>query len=142
MTADEVVAAARGWLDVPYVKRGRERTGVDCLGLGVMVARELGVPHEDQVDYQLSPRADLLILRTLGRFLVRQPAAPIRPGLVGCFAERTHPGHIGIFSRKHGRIHLIHARRLPPRVVEESWEMIPRGELRLIGLFAFPGMTD
>lgn len=141
MTGAEIVAEARSWIGVPYRVRGRSRQGIDCLGLLVMIGRHFEIPHVDEQEYSSWPRHDHLILRRLAQHLVRLPMTETpRPGLVGCFAERTLPGHVGIFSELYGALHLVHARVSPREVCEHAW--LPNSEMRLIGLFAFPGMTD
>jgi cell wall-associated NlpC family hydrolase len=143
MTRDQIVAEARKWDGVRYRDQGRSMRGVDCLGLLVMIGRALAVPHVDEPGYKSTPSADLLILRRLSQDLI--PIAytdtPL-PGTVGVFAEARLPGHVGIFTVKHGMLHLVHARMIPARVVEEPWNAVLKDSLRLIGLFAFPGVED
>ena len=45
--AGAVVAAARGWIGVPYLHQGRSRSGIDCIGLVLQVAREAGIGPAD-----------------------------------------------------------------------------------------------
>jgi len=139
MTREDVQAEARKWLDVPYRKRGRSSGGIDCIGLLVVVGRAFAVPHEEH-EYSDWPNPDHMALRVLGRYLTPLPPSTPLPGLVGVFAERRLPGHIGFFTEKHGAPHLLHARIRPGVVSEESWSQVPHGELRLIGLFGFPGL--
>jgi cell wall-associated NlpC family hydrolase len=141
MTREEVQQEARKWLGVPFRKRGRSEDGVDCIGFIVVVGRAFSIPHQDESDYSLWPAQDHLILRKLGQYLVRLSPDTSLPGTVGVFAERRLPGHVGIFSEKYGgAVHLIHARISPGRVIEEPWQHVPYHELRLIGLFGFPGL--
>lgn len=139
MTREDVQAEARKWLHVPYRQKGRSRTGIDCLGVLVVVGRAFAVPHEEH-EYTDWPNPDHQILRVLGRYLTRLPTTTALPGLVGVFAERRLPGHIGIFTERHGVPHLIHARLRPGFVLEEPWLQVPHAELRLIALFGFPGL--
>lgn len=141
MTRDEIVTEARRWLRTPYRKRGRDEHGIDCLGLLVVIGRKFEIPHTDEQDYSDWPRHDLRILRTMAKYLLPVPptSSPL-PGMVGIFAERSLPGHSGIFSQRHGQPYLIHARARPPQVVEECWTQMPMNHLRLIGLFDFPGV--
>jgi hypothetical protein len=140
MTRLEVQAEARKWLRTPYKQRGRGPDGVDCIGFLVMVGRAFNVPHEDMLDYSNWPSQDHLILRVFGKYLTHHPMTTPLPGLIGAFAEARLPCHVGIFSELYGRPHLIHARIVPHFVTEESWEQMPRRQLRLIGLFGFPGL--
>jgi cell wall-associated NlpC family hydrolase len=140
MTRDEVVAEARRWLFVPYRKRGRTKYGLDCIGFLVVVGRAFAVPHKDEFEYSDWPQQDHMILRKLEQYLDPLPPDTAKPGAIGVFAEARLPGHVGIFSMKHDVEHLIHARIRPGVVLEEPWRQVPRRELRLIGLFAFPGL--
>jgi hypothetical protein len=145
MTRDDIVAEARRYLNVPYHRKGRSLQGLDCLGLLVMVGRHFEVPHIDEQDYSDWPHSDHVIIKKLGQYLTpMSPTLPMSqwPGLVGIFAERRLPGHAGIFSFLRDRVHLIHARVFPSAVMEECWDQVPHSEIRLIGLFAFPGMVD
>ena len=47
VTRTDIVAAARGWLGVPWRHQGRSRAGVDCVGLVVVVCRSLGLSDHD-----------------------------------------------------------------------------------------------
>lgn len=47
----EFVAAARGYIGVPWVHQGRSMRGVDCIGLVVMAARDCGLDVDMRADY-------------------------------------------------------------------------------------------
>lgn len=141
MTRDQVVAEARRWVGTPYRVRGRSERGLDCLGLLVMLGRAFEIPHVDQQDYSIWPDANRLILHRLAEYLVAVPFNTRLPGCIGAFAERRLPCHVGVFSERHDVVHVIHARiASPSRVAEEPWATMPRTEMRMIGLFALPGM--
>jgi cell wall-associated NlpC family hydrolase len=140
MTREQVQEEARKWLRTPYRARGRSSAGLDCIGVLVMVGRSFNVRHVDRLDYSNWPAQDHLILKELGQYLDRLPISSELPGTIGVFAEKRLPGHAGIFSEKYGVTHLIHARVLGRRVLEEPWARMPRHEIRLIGLFCFPGL--
>jgi cell wall-associated NlpC family hydrolase len=140
MTRAEIVEQARCWLRTPYRKCGRDKHGLDCLGLLIMVGRHFNVPHTDTQHYSEWPRTDLLILKKLSQHLVRvPPTQKPKPGMVGVFAELRLPGHVGIFSELHRTTHVIHARITPRQVVEESWPQLTE-QVRLVALFDFPGV--
>jgi cell wall-associated NlpC family hydrolase len=42
-TREDIVACAESYLDVPFRMNGRSRRGIDCVGLGFAVARDLKV---------------------------------------------------------------------------------------------------
>jgi cell wall-associated NlpC family hydrolase len=51
MSADAFLAAARGYLDVPWVHQGRTERGMDCVGLIVLAARAAGLDVPLTADY-------------------------------------------------------------------------------------------
>jgi len=55
VTAEAVGAAARAWLGIPWRHQGRSARGVDCAGLVVLVARELGLADYDKQTYGRRP---------------------------------------------------------------------------------------
>lgn len=140
MSPEDIVLEARSWVGVPYRERGRSRRGVDCLGLLVMLGRSFDVAHEDEAVYTSWPTDERRLAQRLEQYLTPLPPDAIAPGVIGMFTQTRLPAHVGVFTEKHGVIHLIHARMNPRRVVEEAYAAIPRAELRLSGLFCFPAM--
>ena len=58
LTADSFIAAARTYIGVPWQHQGRSRHGIDCVGLLVCVAHDLGIPVDDGgPNYEREPRA-------------------------------------------------------------------------------------
>jgi hypothetical protein len=55
MTRDEIIAVARGYLDVPWRHRGRTPTGVDCIGLVCAVGDHFEIAYEDIDGYSRNP---------------------------------------------------------------------------------------
>ena len=138
MTRDEVVLEARKWLGVPWRHQGRSITGVDCIGLIIMVGTALNVPHEDKTGYAHQPQ-DRTFLNHLRKFLTPVSYTDTRPGTVGVFKQSHFPCHVGIFSEKNGICHLINSRVDRGTVVEEHY--IPDFDtFRLVERLAFPGL--
>lgn len=54
VSGDQVVKAARRYLDVPFKLHGRTRAGLDCIGLLIAVARDFGLSLTDIFDYDLA----------------------------------------------------------------------------------------
>lgn len=144
MTRDEVVTEARRWLHVPYLQRGRSRRGLDCLGLGVVVAQHFNVPHEDIPDYSDQPHPRRLLLQQLRRYLQPMPQNGDLTGCIGVFVMVAMPCHVGFFTWQKNRVHVLHA-RLGAGVVEEAYEPSQPGErrteFRMIDALAFPGLA-
>jgi hypothetical protein len=136
MTRDQVVAEARKWEGIPWRHQGRSIMGVDCVGLGVVVAQALGVYHEDRTDYARQP-TDASMLAHIRKFTVRIPFGENLVGTIGLFRGSIYPCHVGFFSEKNGIIHVIHARADMHRVVEEPF-IDGKRDMALVEIRAFP----
>jgi hypothetical protein len=139
MTTDQVIAEARSWIGVRYVKKGRSRNGIDCAGHVVMVARTFAIPHHDEPNYSDWPDPQRRILKLFDQYLIQVPGEP-QPGMIGLFAEARLPGHAGFFSWMHDRLHIVHARLDVRKVIEHDYApSIRAGQMRMIRLYKFPG---
>lgn len=137
MTRDEVVAAARDWLGVPFLHQGRSRAGVDCAGLVICVARGLGELPEgyDVNGYRRAP--DGSMLRECDARLV--PISGLEAGAVAMMRFSEEPQHLAFVAPyRHGGFALIHALQKSGRVVEHRLDPTWRG--RIVRLFRFPGV--
>lgn len=54
----QFISAARRWIGVPWVHQGRNRLGVDCVGLLLVVCWQLRLTDYDVRGYGLIPRAE------------------------------------------------------------------------------------
>lgn len=129
-----MVAAARGWVGVPWRHQGRTRAGIDCVGLLIVVAQDLGI--DDGFDFRAySRRPDGRALRELMVDKLDRAAA-IAPGRIGLFAQAgTYPCHVGVFGDRT----MIHAHALNRKVVEHR--LSDEWRCRLRGVFRYPAMA-
>lgn len=91
--AEQVVAAAKGWLGTPYLHQAAKKNlGCDCLGLILGVGRELGVDLPGKVPpYSASwrdPNAGTLLQDRADHHLRRQNSRPPCPGDILLFRMR------------------------------------------------------
>lgn len=140
MTRDDIVTAARGWRGIPFVHQGRTRAGVDCIGLVLNVAWELGaVPRTyDITGYSRMPDGSLF--SECDRLLTRISKPQIGSILVMRFDEE--PQHIGFFAQYNGHPSVIHALAERPRggkVVEHR--LTADWPSKVVGCFDFPGVV-
>ncbi len=134
---ERVVAIARQYIDTPYHHQARvPGRGMDCVGLLVCVARELGViaQNADYTGYARNAKDDEL-LRILDAHLERLPA----PGLAGIgdvlvFQIGKWPHHVAI---KTGPDTLIHSYAGIGRVVET--QISSNWDRRIIAAHRIPG---
>lgn len=135
---DRVVEAVEGWIDTPFRHQGRARgVGVDCIGLAVGVAAELGVTVRDERDYSRTPEPARM-MAALSRHLPR--VAPpegmrigdaLETGDVVLFSWRGSATHVGIFTGDRfvhayevaGKVVAMTATRALRRRVVSAWRL-------------------
>lgn len=140
VTGAAVVAAARLWLGTPFCHQGRRRgVGVDCVGLVIAVAHELGLSDFDITGYARRPDSDLLARLAHELMQPIDPAAA-RPGDVLLIAIEGRAQHLAIRSDLAGDPAIIHAHAPRRRVVEhridEDWAQ------RILAAFRLPGVAQ
>jgi cell wall-associated NlpC family hydrolase len=126
MTA--LVVAARKFLGVPWRHLGRTRAGVDCIGLVLLAAREIGHDLPDPAPYERKPQGARLV-DGLARH-ARRVADPL-PGDVLVFRTGLFGGHVGIATshRTYGGAGVLHAYATHRHVVEQPLEAELQREL-------------
>lgn len=142
-TRAEVVRAARGWIGTPFCHQHRARgVGVDCAGLVIGVARELGLvaPDWDVTGYSRVPDGESL-RRYCDEHLER--AAEIQLGGVVLIAWQPNgpPHHLGIVADYlHGGHSMIHAEGRRHREVIET-RLLFGPSMRFCGAYTFHGVV-
>lgn len=112
MTAAAFVRAARSMLGLPWRHRGRNRLGVDCVGLVVLAAAKAGCRIPDHTHYGREPWDD-----RLRKELKALCGAPVNDWCVGDIAliswGKGEPSHLAILGDYlYGGLSLIHAHNL------------------------------
>lgn len=118
--ADRIVTEARGWLGVPWRHQGRSRSGVDCVGLIVQVARALQLSEYDSTAYSRRPEGQGFV-QHFRDHLTAIPIPEAQPGDVLLFADLAYPCHCGLRTTLRGVPHLLHAHALRRKVIEEPF---------------------
>lgn len=113
--AERFVAEVRGWLGVRFRYQGRDRKGIDCVGVVVLSLAKMGIELKvapygkfvtgDSVLYQL---------RANGH---RVDFASAKPGDIALLNYRGQSNHIGVLT---GEGTVIHSLAFAKRVVEQS----------------------
>ncbi len=131
----QVMAIARKYVGTPWHHQGRViGVGIDCIGLLVCVAKEMGFQLQDVVGYPLEPNG------TLDNNLYEQMDAVdiIKPASIGMFwtQQKDKAQHIAIFT-DYG---LIQAHLGSDNVIEtrytKAWDN------RLMQVFDFKEVTS
>jgi cell wall-associated NlpC family hydrolase len=144
VTGVEIVTMARQFIGCPWRHQGRSREGVDCLGLVLLVAHQLGLTDFDTRDYARQAK-DESMLEQCREHLVEINRSVARPGDVAVmrFANNRHIGFFGDYV--HGGLSLIHAFSQSPRkVVEHRFtdDWLRGYSASLMACFRFPGVSE
>jgi cell wall-associated NlpC family hydrolase len=115
VTPQQIIAEARQWVGVPFRHQGRARSGIDCVGLPIVVGQALGVLSRglDVANYGRLPSAELV--ERLTQHCSRLPA-PVPGSLVAIAWTRT-AAHVALCAGDT----LIHAYESVGRVVEHGY---------------------
>ena len=141
----QIIAAARSYAGVKWEHQGRSRVGIDCVGLPVLVGRDLGLAVEDLKAYKRTSEGRQLI-KELDRRLVRLKPMQRRDGSVLAFQDRLTPIHVAIYCEN-----LMEGRRVPYIIHAEMGffgrdgkviEVPLTEDMKVLAEYDFPGVED
>lgn len=147
MTGADVVRVARSYLGTPFHHQGRlPGVGLDCAGVVICAARELGVVAEDFdiTGYARTPDGASLI-GWCREYMDEVSREDMRPGDVLCVAWESMPHHLCVLADyRHGGLSIVHAmdstdKRKRGSVVEHRLVFGP--SMRFVAAFRIPGVT-
>lgn len=134
-----IVACARTYLGTPFKHQGRIRgLALDCVGLPICVARDLGLNVPDYNNYG-AQQIDGQVLRECKKHLIEIDIEAMQPGDVIC-CRIPIPSHTAIVSDLPPGLGMIHAYASNGKVVEHTIDFHWRK--RIAGVFLFPGVED
>lgn len=115
----QIIDEARTWLGVPWRHLGRNRAGIDCIGLGIEVCKAVGLSNYDVPAYGRESTPALMAgVRKAG---IEIPIKELQPGDFVVIKDGPYPFHVAFYSHKKGVPHLIHAHARRRKVVEELY---------------------
>ena len=112
--------------------------GVDCVGLVICLARELGYvePSFDYTGYARMPDGRVL-KEQLGIHLKEIKKDELKPGDIVCVAFDLHPQHVGVVGDyRHGGLSIIHAAGKHKKVIETR--LMFSEAMRFMSAWRFP----
>lgn len=141
-TREQIVAAARGYLNTPYHHQGRVKGitgGVDCIGLLVGAATDAGIKLEDFAEYSRFPDGVTLVRELRSANFTEIPSEEALPGdvLVFWITKPSKPCHVAILS---GGGRVIHTWATSDAVVEHN--LNSNWSARISHAFRFPGVLE
>jgi cell wall-associated NlpC family hydrolase len=100
MTADDVIAAARSCLGTPFQHQGRIKgLALDCAGLAISVADDLGIVYQDVQGYSRLPVRSLLQSALIDQpELKRVETCAMAPGDILLMRFGRHPQHLALYT--------------------------------------------
>lgn len=97
MTKDDVVNAARAQIGTPFRHQGRlPGVALDCAGLVVTVAQDLGVEHVDVIGYGRRPTGELRAVMAAQQSIEQVPIADRQAGDILVMRFAKEPQHLAI----------------------------------------------
>lgn len=136
MTRNDFVAQARTWLGSPYHHQGRLKgVGVDCIGLLVGVASELGLDVRNvPTNYSRSPDSDRLFREIATSGHLEETSDP-KPGDVVFMKVYGQPTHFGLLTDA-GFIHADATFGVVEVPLDARWRS------RIVGVYKIIAMED
>jgi len=130
-----IITLARSLVGVPFLHQGRSLKGLDCVGVLVYIAKELGIATVDYTQYSREPDGKIL-QEKLNTYLHRKIIIDFSPGDILLMIDTKMPCHVAVYTDK-GTI--IHANSKLGKVVEHRLSEDWRRKIR--GVYTFPGVT-
>ena len=140
----DVTRVARSYIGTPFHHMGRlPGVGLDCVGVLICCARELGLvtPGFDIPAYTPTPDGTTM-LAWAKEYMTPLSREAMSPRNVILLITDTEPQHLAILGDYlHGGLSIIHAANSakPPRVIETRL-MFSRVQ-RFVAVYALPGMS-
>lgn len=129
VTRQQIVDTSRSYLGCRYHHQGRNRAGVDCAGLIVCVANDLGIQTDSDLRGYSRVPGLLNVKRAFDDFGIR--VAKYQPGdfLLMRFGEQPHAAIVT-------DVGIIHCYLAARRVIEHN--LSDEWRARIVAAYAFP----
>jgi len=137
---DGVVNEAKKWIDVPWRHQGRNKLGIDCAGLVILVGKSLGLVDYDTTNYQRRTHGQDFI-NHFRKNMKEKPIIDALPGDILLFRDKQYPCHCAIVGEIRDMLTIIHANALRKKVIEER---LNQGDWlgRRMACFKYIGLDD
>lgn len=134
--AREICEAARTYEGVPYRHQGRGRNAIDCAGLPIVVAHDLGISGFDTASYSRRPRPHEFDRAMIEAGCTQIPMRDMAPGDILRLAEPRWPVHCAILDEDdRGRRWVIHAYLTARKVIRERYTSGVEARVRSVWRF-------
>lgn len=141
MTVDQLITIARSTLGTPFCHQGRSlEGGLDCVGVPLYVANQMGISYTDVVGYTRRPGGGKLEAtfdeHVENGVLIRVSISEMQAGDLLMMNFSGQPQHIAIFTGEN----IIHAYQQVGRVCEHRLDDTWRS--RIVRVYRFSGVLS
>ena len=109
-TRQELADAAKGYIGTPWHHQGRKKgIGIDCVGLLIGVAKEIGFIVRDREGYPLYPNdVSSMLLEIFDEHKLKR-TDEVKKGniLAFCFGKAKFPSHVGVVVEGGEMVHAM-----------------------------------
>jgi len=131
----QIIRTARGYVGTSFVHQGRTATGLDCIGLIVRVAWDMGLSDKDFLAYTRTPNARVF-LENLPKYLTKK-SFPYAPGDILLLSLPLYPCHLAIYTDIGTVIHALSKRgSVVEHTLSDDWKA------RVRSAWEFPGVES
>ena len=135
MTADDILIAARRCLETKFVHQGRiPGLALDCAGLVVSVAKEIGADYIDRPGYSRNPSGGLLE-SALDDQPCLERVTDRQPGDVLLMRFSGEPQHLAIFTGENIIHSYAQAGKVCEHILDDVWAN------RIVRTYRFKGLA-
>ena len=133
ITSQDIIKTAREYLGTPFHHQGRVKgVGVDCGGLAICVARDLGLPYVDVQGYSRTPSGGAFIRYLTASF---DRVHVIEDGCILLMTFSKEPQHVAIYTGNDAIIHsYFGVRKVTEHRLDGVWHS------RITAIFKFRGI--
>lgn len=131
--ARQFINAARSYLDVPFRHQGRDRTGLDCIGLAIRAAQDVGISVIDDTTYKVVPNPTKMLAHLMAHCQEIQ-RNEITVGTLLWIRFDSDPQHVALVTDAG----MIHSYSTIGRVVEHG--IGPAWKKRIVKAFHVRGL--
>lgn|GEM_PF-2795110 len=140
VSRNDIISQARKYIGAPYLHQGRNKNGIDCVGLLIRVAHDLYISDYDIRDYSDVPSGRFMRLE-LQRILIKKELVEAMIADVLHICYEYEPQHLAFVSSV-SPMRIIHSDSMARskeyvngRVVESYVS-----DLKIRGIYSIPGV--
>jgi hypothetical protein len=122
ISRDDVIKVARSYIGVKFRLHGRDRTGLDCVGLIFRVLQDLGIELPDDANYTRNIESEKLNA-IIEAHSTLAPSGVFRTGQLLKIRQFVFPMHTAFLAIEKGRMTVIHANVKRQQVLEQEFSM-------------------